>query len=214
MAPKVNIEAEISKAAMLGTQLEFLVYEKGKAGKLIAVGKNDDLVMGYWSMIFDYGKGVGCNLQFKFFASAFALLRPIVEALVRAGIVLGGSPEWIAQIRQGRFNISYEKDGARLDADLGTSPLLEDFLKETRGLMHSLAHSGTAQLGMMFDGEAVGSNATDDQQLALIGVASNSLFLMTVMIAKHFGFEDVAESANKIFWEYGKDTWAAASLKS
>jgi len=214
LVPQINIEAEISKAAMLGTQLEFLVYEKANAGKLIAVGKNDDLLMGYWSMIFDYGKGVGCNLQFKFFASAFALLRPIVEALVRAGTVLGGSPESIVQIRQGRFNVSYEKDGARLDAELGTSPLLEDFLKETRCLMHSLAHSGTAQLGMMFDGEAVGSNATDDQQLALISVASNSLFLMTVMIAKHFGFEDVAESANKIFWEYGKDTWASASLKS
>jgi hypothetical protein len=44
-----NIEAEINRAAGLGTQLEHLVYNKSKEGKLVAIGKDDDLLHGFFS---------------------------------------------------------------------------------------------------------------------------------------------------------------------
>jgi len=45
----------------------------------------------------------GCLLHNKFYSPAFALLRPIMEALVRACVVLVGTPEEVARIRQDEF---------------------------------------------------------------------------------------------------------------
>jgi hypothetical protein len=208
----ITIEAEINRAALLGQQLENLAYNKSKEGKLIATGKNDDLLMGYWSLIFDYGKGVGCLLHDNFYSPAFALFRPIIEALVRACVVLVGTPDDVLRIRQDEFRVNYKKDGAWIDKALGTGTLLDDFLKGTRELLHSLTHSGTAQLGMRFDGDQVGAGVSDAQITALLGAASNAAFLITILIAKHFDLHDVADAANKVFWEYGKESMAAANL--
>jgi hypothetical protein len=65
-----NIEAEINRAASLVTQLEHLVYNKSKEGKLVVIGKDDDLLMGYWSLVFDFGKGIGCLLHHEFYSAA------------------------------------------------------------------------------------------------------------------------------------------------
>ena len=205
-----NIEAEINRAASLGTQLEHLVYNKSKEGKLVAIGKDDDLLMGYWSLVFDFGKGIGCLLHHEFYSAAFALFRPMVEAVVRAGVVLAGAPEDVQKIRKDEFVMNFKKDGAWIDKALDLGTLIDDFLKGNRELLHSLTHSGTAQLGMRFDGYQIGATVSDPQIGALLGAASNAAFLMTIVVAKHFNFGDVADAANKVFWEYGKQSMASA----
>lgn len=47
----ITIEVEIDRAALLGQLLEDLAYNKSRKGKLIVIDKNDDLLMGYWSLI-------------------------------------------------------------------------------------------------------------------------------------------------------------------
>lgn len=131
-----NIEAEINRAARLGMQLEHLVYNKSKEGKLTAIGKDDDLLMAYWSLVFDLGKGIGCLLHHEFYSAAFALLRPIVEAVVRAGVVLAGTPEDVQKIRKDEFAVKFKKDGAWIDKALGLGTLMDDFLKGNRELLH------------------------------------------------------------------------------
>jgi hypothetical protein len=205
-----NIEAEINRAALLGTQLERLVYNKSKEGKLVAVHKDDDLLMGYWSLVFDFCKGIECLLRHEFYSAAFALFRPMVEALVRAGVVLAGAPENVQKTRKDEFVVNFKKDGAWIDKALDLGTLMDDFLKGTRELLHSLTHSGTAQLGMRFDGDQIGGSVSDPQIAALMGAASNAAFLMTIVVAKHFNFGDVADAANKVFWEYGKHSMASA----
>ena len=205
-----NIEAEINRAARLGTQLEHLVYNKSKEGKLVAIGKDDDLVMAHWSLVFDFGKGIGCLLHHKFYSAAFALFRPIVEAVVRAGVVLAGTPEDVQKIRKDEFVVNFKKDGAWIDGALGLGTLMDDFLKGNRELLHSLTHCGTAQLGMRFDGDHIGAGVSDPQIAVLLGAASNAAFLMTFVVAKHINFGDVADTANKVFWDYGKQSMAAA----
>ena len=100
----------------------------------------------------------------------------------------------LAKIRQDRFNVSYEKDGARLDKALGTGSLLDDFLKETCPLLHSLTHSGTAQLGMRFEGNNIGANVSDGQMLALLNASSNAGFLVIIIVAQHYDMQDVAQA--------------------
>jgi hypothetical protein len=112
-------------------------------------------------MVFDYCKGIVCLLHQKFHASAFALQRPLVEALVRAHIVLVGSENDVAKIRKDWYNVSYDKDGARIDKALGLGSLFEDFLKTSRNVLHSLTHSGKAQLQKRWDGGWLGSGFGD-----------------------------------------------------
>jgi hypothetical protein len=204
----VDIEHEINRAAILGTRLEHLVYNKAKEGKLIVADKDADLIIGYWSLIFDLCKGPGCLLHNKFYSPAFALLRPIMEALVRACVVLVGTPEDVTRIRQDEFRVNFKTDGAHIDKALGTGTLLEDYLKETRNLLHSLTHGGTAQLGMRFDDKEVGSKVSDGQILTLLGACSTTTFLLTILVAKHFKMEDVAKAANDLYLEYGEQNAA------
>lgn len=207
----MNIEDEINRAALIGEQLEDLIYNKSQERKLVAIGKDDDLLMGYWSLIFDYGKGVGCLLHYKYYASAFALMRPIVEALIRAGVVHAGPPDDVLKIRRDEFRVNYKKDGALIDSALGMGTLMDDFLKGTRELLHSLTHSGTAQLGMRFDDNNVGANVTHDQIRALLAITSGAAFLITIVVAKHFTLGDVAVAANKLFLDHGKQSVLAAT---
>ena len=97
---------------------------------------------------------------------------------------------------------------ARLDKALGTGTLLDDFLKGTRSLLHSLTHSGTAQLGMRFDGNEIGSSVSDGQMLTLLNASSNAAFLVTIIVARHYNMQDVAQAANDAFMEYGKENSA------
>jgi hypothetical protein len=207
----IAIEEEINLAARCGQLLEDLVYNKSKEGKLIVIDKNDDLLMGYWSLIFDYGKGVGCLLHHKFYSPAFALFRPIVEALVRACVVIMGTPDDVLKIRQDKFRVNYKKDGAWIDKPLGTGTLLDGFTKGMRELLHSLTHSGTAHLGMRIDGTQIGASVSDAQITALLGGVSNATFLITILVAKHYSLHDVGDAANKVFWEYGKKSMAASN---
>jgi hypothetical protein len=185
----VDRERAINQAAILGMRLEHLVYSKAKEGKLVVVNKDADVLMAYWSLIFDLCKGPGCLLHNKFYSPAFALLRPIMEDLVRACVVLVGTPEEIARIRQDEFRVNFKTDGVRADQALGTGTLIQRYLEETRGLLHSLTHGGTAQLGMQFDGNDVGVNATDGQVMMLLGACSNASFFVTILVAKHFKME-------------------------
>ena len=78
--------------------------------------------------------------------------------------------------------MSYEKDGERIDKYLGSSPLIENLLKETRDLLHSLTHSGKAQLWRRFDGDEVGSGYSDGEVFGLLGTASSAAFMMTTLL--------------------------------
>jgi hypothetical protein len=107
-----SIEEEINRAALLGQCLEDLVCNKAnRDGGLVAKTTNDDLLIAYWSLVFDYGKGMLCLLQYKYHSPAFAPARPLIEALVRAHLVLFGSADEVKKIRQDRYRVSYEKDG-------------------------------------------------------------------------------------------------------
>ena len=199
------MEEEINRAAILGTRLEHLVYKRAEAGKLIVIHKNDDLLMAHWSLLFQHCKGVVCLLHHELWSPAFALFRPITEALVRACVVIVGTDEQVLKIRQDEFRTDFAKDGAAIDKALGSGTRMEGFFKEIRLLMHSLTHSGTAQLGMHFDAGEIGPSVSDGQILALVKHCSNAAFLMTILVAKHYDMREEIAAANKLFAEYGEE---------
>jgi hypothetical protein len=87
----LSIYDEIDRSGRLGQFLEDLVVNKAQQGALVVRTTNDDLLVAYWSLAFDHARGIDCLLRYKFHSPAFALARPLVEALVRAHLVLCGS---------------------------------------------------------------------------------------------------------------------------
>jgi hypothetical protein len=198
----VDIDVEIGRAARFGQRMEDLVYHEARDGKIIYREKNDDLLLSYWSLIFDYCKGITCLLQHKFYSPAFALLRPLVEAQIRAHIGVIGSDDEVAKIRNDHFKANYEKDGRRIDEALGTTPRFEGFLKNARSLMHSLTHSGRAQLWRRWDGDALGSAFSDEEIFKLLAGCSVAVFLITALVTAHFELGEQKQRAGDEWAEY------------
>jgi hypothetical protein len=198
-----RIAKEIDRAGRFGQRLEDLVYNAAKDGKVVYRTQNDDLFVSYWSLVFDYSKGIVCLLANKFHSPAFALMRPHVEAVTREHIVLVGSEDEVKKIRSDRFKVNYYKDGARIDKVLGSGSLFEDFLKDSRDTLHSLTHSGTAQLQNRWDGDGLGSGFSDDRILALLMTCSVSVFMTTILVTRHFGLDEQREATEAAFVELG-----------
>ena len=172
-------------------------------GGFVIRSDRDDLIIGYWSLIFEYSKGVLALLRLNFPAPAFALLRPVVDALVKAHVVLIGSEYDVLDIRRDRYNVSYEKDGRRIDEAFGLGSLLDNYLKHARPLLHSLTHSGKAQLKRRFEGEQVGASFSDEEVAKLVRNTSSAIYLVTVLVTRHFGFEEERQAAERAFLQYG-----------
>ncbi|HTA24724.1 MAG TPA: hypothetical protein VK763_14425 [Terriglobales bacterium] len=199
----VSIPEEIHAATQLGQALEDLVFHKVENTGFVTRTERDDILIGYWSLIFEYEKGILCLLRSNYPAPSAALLRPIVEALIKVHKAMIGTEQDVLQIRRGNYNVSYEKDGAQIDQALGLGSLLDDFLKKARPLLHSLTHSGKAQLWRRFDGNQVGVNFSDGEIAEQIGIASSVAFLVTKLIARHFGFDEELQAAEQLWLGYG-----------
>src|SRR5689334_12103658 len=88
--PPLNVDAEIERATKFGQALDDIVFDKGP----ITIGEKPDrdhLLLAYWTLTSDYDKSILSLMRNKYYGGAFALLRPLIEALVRAHVVLMGS---------------------------------------------------------------------------------------------------------------------------
>jgi hypothetical protein len=206
---ELSIQDEIDRAIRLGQNLEDIVLDRGNDGGLVIRGGNDDLLIGYWSLILDYDKGILCLLHHKFYSAAFALLRPLIEALVKAHVVKMGSEEDVGKIRKDRYNLNYDKVGRQIDEALGIGPIFENYLKRGRPLLHSLTHSGVVQLNRRFDGNDVSASFSDEQIEALVSNAKMAVFLFTILVTRHFDFDEGWRAAKRMFLEYVSDSRSA-----
>ncbi|MGD0164157.1 MAG: hypothetical protein ABSB39_16930 [Candidatus Sulfotelmatobacter sp.] len=209
----MSIGDKIDRAARLGQRLEDLVFNQVKDSGFLIRTERDDLLILYWSLIFDYAKGITCLLQNGFHSAAFALLRPTIEALVRSHVVLMGSDGDVLKIRQDKYKVKYEKVGAQLDKAFGTSPLLGNYLKKAQPLLHSLTHSGKAQLSNRFDSDGVGASFSGRKIEGLIGNSASAVFLVTIRVAGHFDFDEQVREANRIWLEYGSEAVATSATR-
>jgi hypothetical protein len=160
--------------------------------------------LAYWALLFDYGKGILSLLQAEFFGSAFALVRPVMEAVVRAHLVICGSEEELAALQADDYRVNLKEIGPRLDTAFGLKGLMENFLnEETRSVLHSYTHSGVHQLGRRFDGTDIKQTYGDDAIIEVINVTSSAIFMISNLVTKHFGFEDDWKKVGLLLGEWG-----------
>src|SRR5690348_3842175 len=125
---------EIDSARRFGEQLEVIVVSK----RQFPTGDRNVLLIAYWALMLDYHKGILNLLQSAFFGAAFALVRPMMEAVVRAHVALKGSEEDLQRIQDDEYTVNFKQIGAKIDSNFGLDHLMESFLNDvTRSALHS-----------------------------------------------------------------------------
>lgn len=196
----MNVQDEIARVTRYGQQLEALLDEK----VLKLSSDRDWLIIAYRSLLLDYHTAIVTLLPKELYGAAFALLRPIVEAWVRIHIAKIGSDETVLQLKNDTYRVDFSKVGAEIDKALGLEFFAKSLDKAIRDALHSYTHSGSFQIARRFDESATRSRYSDGAILNVIEGSMTALFMATIVVTKHFGFEDEWRSATELFAEYNK----------
>lgn len=120
----MTVNEEIERSTEFGQELEDLIV---KRGTLTFVDQTRDrILLAYWSLVFDYDKSILNLLRAGFYGGAFALVRPTVEALIRAHVALIGSDDDIAKItHSGLSQLGRRYTGGDLQARYEDGEIIE-----------------------------------------------------------------------------------------
>src|ERR1019366_5540782 len=127
-----------------------------------------------------------CLLSNKVFGSAFALVRPLIEATGRAYVVIMGSEEDVRKLRNDEYRMNFGTVGKQIDAFFGTGDWFESFLNRAKNAFHSYTHAGLSQLGRRFSGNDVRPSYSEEELIEVIETSTIAAFLVTKLITKHF----------------------------
>jgi len=196
----MSVQHEIDKARQFGEQLEDLVVRRGQC----PYDDRNILLLGYWALLFDYHNSILGLLSNGLCGGAFALVRPVVEALVRSHLVLMGSDEHVRKIREDEYRVNFEKIGSQIDRAFGLDGFFTNFLDNARTALHSYTHSGTSQLARRFDGHDLKPHYKDDEIIEVVHCSSTAVFMVTNLVTKRLKFDAEAKRAGELFTEWGK----------
>lgn len=198
----MTVNEEIERSTAFGQELEDLIL---KRGTLTFVDQTRDrILLAYWSLMFDYDKSILHLFRGGFYGGAFALVRPMVEALVRAHISLMGSDDDIVKIKADEYFVNFKTIGAQIDTAFALDGFFDKFLNGARGALHSFTHSGLSQLGRRYKGGDLQAHYEDGEIIEVIHVSTSAVFMTTNLVTNRFKLEDEKRIVNERFLEWGK----------
>jgi hypothetical protein len=196
----MDVQAEIDRSFRYGQELEEFVASK----EIRLSDDRDVLLVGYWALLFDYHAAILELLRRELYGSAFALLRPVVEAWVRAHLVVSCTNEDVIRIKNDEYRMNFKEVGAKIDKAFGLN-FFENTLKEpVRKALHSYTHSGRLQVNRRFDGHLVKPNYTDDAILDVLEGSTTAVFMATILVTNRLGFAEEWRTTNQLFDQYHK----------
>jgi hypothetical protein len=195
-----RVTEEIKLANEFGDKIEDLVLARRQA----PTGDRNTLLMAYWSLTFEFHRSILSLIEQKFYGAAFALVRPIIESVVRAHVTLMASEEVLHRLHNDEYRTNLATVGAEIDTAFGTQGFFQKFLARAREALHSYTHAGLLQLGRRFKGTDLASNFSEEEIIEVIRASTSSVFMVNNLMTKHFGFEQEWKTNNKLFDEWGK----------
>jgi hypothetical protein len=195
-----QVQKELDNASEFGQRVEKIVISKKYTD-----GERDTLLLAYWELVSDFHRGIHALLQNEFFGSAFALIRPAMESLVRAHVALMGTDVDVKRLRDDTYKTNFKEIGPKIDTHFGLGHVMETALNQrTRDALHSYTHAGLYQLGRRFRDGEVRLNYSDAEIIDTIRSVTSALWMVTNLLMKHFGFEDDWKKVNEMYVEWGK----------
>ena len=195
-----RIANEIKRANEFGDKIEDLVLARRQA----PTGERNTPLMAYWSLAFEFHRGILCLIDQKFYGAAFALVRPIIETTIRAHVVLMCSDEILQRLHNDKYQTKLATVGAEIDAAFGLEGFFQNFLARAREALHSYTHVGMLQLGRRFSGTDLVTNYSEGEIIEVIRASTSSVFMVNNIVMKHFEFEKEWKKNTDLFDEWGK----------
>lgn len=195
-----RITEEITLANEFGDKIEDLVLARKQA----PTGDRNTLLMAYWSLAFEFHRAILSLIEQQFYGAAFALVRPIIEATVRAHVSLMCSDEVLQRLHNDEYRTNLVTVGAEIDAAFNLEGFFQRFLKRARTALHSYTHAGLLQLGRRFRGTDLAVNYREEEIIEVIRASTSAVFMVNNLMTKHFGFEEEWKKNTDLFDEWGK----------
>ena len=194
-----RVATEIRQANHFSDKIEDLIIAKGQA----PTGDRNTLLLAYWSLAFEFHRAILSLIDAKFYGAAFALVRPIIEATVRAHIATLGSEEDLKKLHSDEYRTNFVSVGKEIDAAFHTENFFENFLTKARKALHSYTHAGMLQLGRRFKGTDLVANFDEGEIVEVIHTSTSAVFMVNNLVTKRFGFEEEWKKNEELFAEWG-----------
>jgi len=160
--------------------------------------------MAYWSLAFEFHRAILSLIDQKFHGAAFALVRPMIETVIRAHVTLMGSEKVLKQVHDDKYRTNLATVGAEIDTAFGMEGFFQNYLTHSREALHSYTHAGLLQLGRRFKGTDLAANYREGEIIEVIRASASSVFMVNSLVTKHFGFEEEWKKTSDLFCEWGK----------
>ena len=198
--PMLNsrVANEIARANKFGDETQGLVVARGE----FPSGERNVFLMAYWSLAFEDHRGVLCLLHHKFTGPAFALIRPIVEVIIRAHVAIMGSDDDIQRLRLDEYRTPFKTIGQDIDKYFRTGTLFAGFLQNAREALHSFTHAGMLQLGRRFSGNDLLPTYSEEDIIQVIRISTSAIFIVNNLVTKHFGWEADWQRNTQLYAEW------------
>lgn len=166
-------------------------------------------VAAFIDQAFEHHAAIVLLIRSALFGSAFALLRSLVEIVVRGVWIAACATD--AEIKRFRekdeIDHSFDEMARAIDAACGID-YFHDLKKRSWAALNSYAHTGILQLGRRFTGDRLTPSYKDEEKIEVIRTGTTMLLLIVrPFLAKH-GHKNEATQIDEI----GK-RWVAASTK-
>lgn len=194
-----HVAEEIGQANEFANKIEKLVLVRGQA----PTGDRNTLLMAYWSLVFELQKAVLCLIEHRFYGAGFALVRPILETVVRAHVAVMGSADDLRKLHSDKHRTNLATVGKEIDTAFGTEGFFENFLNGARTALHSYTHAGLMQLGRRFSGSDLLANYRETEIVEVIRTCTSSVFMVNNLVTKTLGFEEEWKQNTELFAEWG-----------
>jgi hypothetical protein len=194
-----SIKKRLAISTAVGAELENLVVKRAPFKVDPKDVDRTQLIVGYWSLVFDYQKSILALIENQFYGGAFALLRPMVEATLRAHVAISCRPGVVQSLLNDKYKMNYKEIGPHLDAKFGFGGFFERLLKRAEKTLHSFTHSGAAQINRRFAGGDVTPHFRAAELTEAISGATAMVFMVTALTTRHFKLDEEWHAANEIY---------------
>jgi hypothetical protein len=195
-----RISEETRRSGEIVGRVENLVLAKGGYRS----GERTDPLMGYWSLVLEFHRAILCLILNKFYGAACALLRPTIEAVVRAHLVISAPDRTLKMVLDDEYRTNLGEVGQEIDTAFGMDGFLGNFLTSTKDMLHGYTHVGMHQLGRRFTGKDLVPNYQEDEVIELIHLGTKAVFMVNWIVTRHLGLKEESEETEKLLEEWSK----------
>ena len=157
------------------------------------------LLTAYVDIALEHHEAISLLIKTKLFGSAFAVVRPLVETMLRAlWINALATPSQIKGASRDTLKFPCMSQMlAEIDQSYATGSLFQTFKGSNWRALCSYAHSGALQIARRFTNGEVKPSYSDGEILEVLNVTNTAVILLTIAFFKSMGCQREADEIQK-----------------